>query len=139
MINQVRINSIVFILIFIAPCPRIDGKALVKLMSPQDLIRARDEKRAVAEAKAIKKAATLEAERIKKKQRLEKGRVDPANMFKPPHVPEGTYSNWDDAGLPTADGAGKEISKSGAKKLAKEQAVQQKLHEEFLTWQKDQQ
>jgi len=39
--------------------------------------------------------------------------------------------------LPVMDGEGKEISKSGAKKVAKDWAVQKKLHEEFLSWQKE--
>ena len=42
---------------------RTDGKALVKLVPPAELIKARDEKRAAADAKAAKKAAQLEAER----------------------------------------------------------------------------
>jgi len=113
-----------------------DGKALVKLMPPSDLIKARDEKRALADAKAVKKAAAAEAERLKRQQRLEKGRVAPEEMFKPPNVPEGTYSKWDETGMPAMDGEGKELSKSGAKKLAKDWAAQKKLHEEFLVWQK---
>jgi cysteinyl-tRNA synthetase len=43
-----------------------DGKALVKLVSPAELIKAREEKRALAEAKAAKKAASVEAERQKR-------------------------------------------------------------------------
>lgn len=106
-------------------------------MSPADLIKARDEKRALAESKAAKKSAAAEAERFKRQQRLNKGRLAAEEMFKPPNVPEGSYSKWDEAGLPVMDGEGKELSKSGAKKLAKEWAVQKKLHEEFLIWQKE--
>jgi cysteinyl-tRNA synthetase len=103
-------------------------------MSPSDLIKARDEKRALADSKAAKKAAAAEAERFKRQQRLEKGRVPAEEMFKPPNVPEGTYSKWNEAGLPMLDGEGKELSKSGAKKVAKDWGVQKKLHEEFLVW-----
>lgn len=110
----------------------------MKLVSPQDLIKARDEKRALADSKAAKKAAAVEAERVKRQQRLEKGRVPPEDMFKPPNVLEGTYSAWTAEGLPTADGEGKEVSKSGAKKASKEWAAQKKLHEEFLAWRKEQ-
>src|SRR5882762_3091941 len=106
-------------------------------MPPSDLMKARDEKRALADLKAAKKAAAAEADRLKRQQRLEKGRVPAEEMFKPPNVPEGTYSKWSDAGLPVIDGEGKEISKSGAKKMAKDWATQKKLHEEFLAWQKD--
>ncbi|TFY58096.1 hypothetical protein EVJ58_g6625 [Rhodofomes roseus] len=112
-----------------------DGKALVKLVPPADLIRAREEKRAQAEAKAGKKAAAVEAERQKRLQKLEKGRVAPRDMFKPPHVREGTYGNWDENGLPLTDGDGKELSKNASKKVQKEWAAQKKLHEEFLAWQ----
>ncbi|ESK93375.1 cysteinyl-trna synthetase [Moniliophthora roreri MCA 2997] len=115
-----------------------DGKALVKLVDPAELIRARDEKKAIAEAKAAKKAATAEAERQKRLQRLEKGRVPPEQMFKPPNVPEGTYSSWDEAGLPLTDGEGKELSKSHSKKVQKSHADQKKLHDEFLAYQKEQ-
>ncbi|KAF7985093.1 hypothetical protein HWV62_8979 [Athelia sp. TMB] len=116
-----------------------DGKALVKLVSPADLIKAREEKRALIESKAAKKAAAVEAERIKRQQRLEKGRIPPEEMFKPPNVPANTYSKWDEAGLPLLDGEGKEVSKSGAKKMLKDLGAQKKLHEEYLLWKKEQQ
>jgi cysteinyl-tRNA synthetase len=106
-------------------------------MSPSDLIKARDEKRALADSKTAKKAAAAEVERLKRQQRLEKGRVPAEEMFKPPNVPEGSYSKWNDVGLPMLDGEGKELSRSGAKKVAKDWGIQKKLHEEFLAWQKE--
>ncbi|KZT71709.1 cysteinyl-tRNA synthetase [Daedalea quercina L-15889] len=112
-----------------------DGKALVKLVPPAELVKAREEKRAQAEAKAAKKAAAVEAERRKRMQKLEKGRVAPQNMFKPPHVREGTYGSWDENGLPLTDGDGKELSKNKSKTVRKEWENQKKLHEEFLAWQ----
>ncbi|KAG6920156.1 hypothetical protein DXG01_004922 [Tephrocybe rancida] len=111
-----------------------DGKALVKLAPPADLIKARDEKRAQAEAKIAKKAAAVEAERLKRQQKLEKGRVPPEQYFKPPNVPEAAYSSWDTTGLPLTDGDGKELSKNQAKKAVKDWTSQKKLHEEYLTW-----
>ncbi|KAJ7933817.1 tRNA synthetases class I (C) catalytic domain-containing protein [Mycena leptocephala] len=114
-----------------------DGKALVKLVPPAELIRAREEKRAQAEAKALKKTAAAEAERAKRAAKLEKGRVAPRDMFRPPHVPEGTYGSWNDDGVPLTDAEGKELSKNQGKKVAKDWAVQQKLHDEWLVWQKD--
>jgi cysteinyl-tRNA synthetase len=95
-------------------------------------MKAREEKQAQVEAKAAKKAAILESERQKHLQKLEKKRVAPADMFKPPHVPEGTYSSWNDAGLPLTDGEGKELSKNQVKKLQKDWASQKRLHEEYL-------
>lgn len=113
------------------------GKALVKLVPPETLLEARAEKRAIADAKAANKAASQAAERAKRAQKLEKGRLAPADMFKPPRVAEGTYGSWDDKGLPLTDAEGKELSKSAGKKAAKEWAVQQKLHEEFLKWREE--
>ena len=57
-------------------------------------------------------------------------------MFKPPNVPQGTYSSWDESGIPLTDDEGKELSKNQAKKVQKEHANQAKLHEEFLAWQR---
>jgi cysteinyl-tRNA synthetase len=111
-----------------------DGRALIKLVSPTELTKARDEKRAQIEAKAAKKAAAVEAERLKRHQKLEKGRVSAEEMFKPPNVAEGTYSSWNNVGLPLLDGEGKELSKNQAKKVQKEWTTQQKLHEEYLAW-----
>ncbi|KAF9462458.1 tRNA synthetases class I (C) catalytic domain-containing protein [Collybia nuda] len=112
-----------------------DGKALVKLVPPAELIKARDDKRAQIDAKAAKKAASVEAERQKRLQRLEKGRVTPQQMFKPPIIPEGLYGSWNDDGIPLTDGEGKELSKNQAKKVQKDWAAQKKLHDEFLVWQ----
>ncbi|KAG9220464.1 hypothetical protein CCMSSC00406_0003920 [Pleurotus cornucopiae] len=115
-----------------------DGKALVKLVSPEELIKARDEKRAALEAKAAKKAAAVEAERQKRVQKLEKGRIPPELMFRPPNTSEGTYSSWDDRGVPLTDKEGKELSKNQAKKVLKEWTDRQKLHAEYLAWIKEQ-
>ena len=115
----------------------VDGKALVKLVSPADLVKAREEKRLQAEAKAAKKTASVEAERQKRLQKIEKGRVSPKDMFKPPNIPEGTYGSWNEDGIPLTDGEGKELSKNQGKKVQKDWANQVKLHEDFLAWHKD--
>ena len=99
------------------------------------MIKARDEKRAQEQEKAARKAAAVEAERQKRLQKLEKGRTPPQVMFKPPHVPEGTYGSWDENGVPLTDGEGKELSKNQAKKVKKEWDTQKRLHEDFLAWQ----
>lgn len=103
-------------------------------MDPEELIKAREEKRALQEAKASKKAAVVEAERQKKIQRMEKGRVAPVDMFKPPHVSEGTYGSWDEDGLPLTDAEGKELSKNQLKKTQNSWGAQRKLHDEYLGW-----
>ncbi|EPT04661.1 hypothetical protein FOMPIDRAFT_1113207 [Fomitopsis schrenkii] len=112
-----------------------DGKALVKLVPPVELIKAREEKRALTEAKAAKKAASAEAERQKRLRKMEKGRVAPRDFFRPPHVNEGIYGSWDENGIPLTDGEGKELSKNKNKTLRKEWDSQKRLHEEFLAWQ----
>ncbi|PIL36043.1 hypothetical protein GSI_01703 [Ganoderma sinense ZZ0214-1] len=116
-----------------------DGKALVKLVPPAELIKARDEKRAQAETKAARKAASVEAERQKRIATLEKGRVPPQELFRPPNIPAGTYGSWDGNGVPLTDGEGKELSKSAAKKVKKEWDLQEKRHRDFLEWQKQEQ
>jgi len=114
-----------------------DGKALVKLVDPAELIRAREEKRGQAEAKGAKKAAAQELERQKKLQKMERGSVPPEQLFRPPNVPEGVYGSWDDQGLPLTDSEGKELSKNQTKKVQKEWTTQKKLHEEYLAWKKE--
>jgi len=111
-----------------------DGKALVKLVSPAQLMKVREEKRAILEEKAAKKAAAIAAEQQKRQQKIEKGRVSPKDMFKPPNVSQGKYSSWDELGIPLTDGEGKELSKNQAKKVQKDHTDQAKLHEEFLAW-----
>jgi cysteinyl-tRNA synthetase len=106
----------------------------VKLVAPAELVKARDEKRAAAEAKAAKKAAQVAEERRKREAKLEKGRVPPTELFRPPNVEEGKYSTWDEKGIPLTDGDGKELSKNQAKKAEKDWAVQDKLHQEYLKW-----
>ena len=106
------------------------------MVSPAQLIKAREEKRAILEEKAAKKAAAVEAERQKRQQKIEKGRVSPKDMFKPPNVPQGKYSSWDESGIPLTDGDGKELSKNQTKKIQKDHADQTRLHEEYLAWQK---
>ena len=119
------------------PDVSLDGRALVKLVPAEELIAAREAKRAAAEAKAAKKAAAQAAEEQKRIQKLEKGRLPPSELFRPPQVPEGTYSQWAENGLPTHDGEGKELSKNQVKKVQKEWAAQEKLHQAFLEWQKE--
>jgi cysteinyl-tRNA synthetase len=115
----------------------IDGKALVKLVPPVELIKARDEKRAQLEAKAASKAAAVEAERQKRLKKLEKGRIPAAEMFRPPNVSEGTYGSWTEDGIPLTDGEGNELRKNAGKKVRKEHAEQKKLHEDYLAWKKE--
>ncbi|KZT29170.1 cysteinyl-tRNA synthetase [Neolentinus lepideus HHB14362 ss-1] len=114
-----------------------DGKALVKIVSPEELMQAREEKRKQAEARAAKKVAQVESERQKRIQKLEKGRVPPEEIFKPPNVQEGAYRSWNGQGLPLTDGEGKELSKNQNKKNLHAWAMQKDLHEKYLAWKRD--
>jgi len=111
-----------------------DGRALVKLVDPETLQRAREEKAAIVAEKAAKKAAQAEADLAKKRAKLERGRLPPDEMFKPPNVPEGSYGSWSEDGIPLTDGTGVELNKSRGKKLTKEWEIQKKLHTEWEEW-----
>jgi len=111
-----------------------DGKALVKLVDPATLIRAREEKNAALAEKTAKKAAQAEADRAKRLAKLERGKVNPLEMFKPPHEAEGTYHSWDENGIPLTDGQDVEIPKSRRKKLTKLWDEQKKLHADYQEW-----
>lgn len=113
-----------------------DGKALVKVVDPTELIRAREEKRAQAAAKIAKKAAAVEAERQKRLQKILKGKLSPGEMFKPPNVSDDAYGSWNEDGLPQTDGKGEQLSNKQQKKIGKEWALQKKLHEEYLEWER---
>ncbi|KAK4689957.1 cysteinyl-tRNA synthetase, partial [Tremellales sp. Uapishka_1] len=113
-----------------------DGGALYKLVDPDILIRAREEKSAIAAEKAAKKEANARLAEEKRLALLEKGKVDPKEMFKPPHTD--LYTQWDETtGLPTVDKEGKDVSGGQRKKFLKEQKAQEKLHESWLESQKN--
>lgn len=108
-----------------------DGKALVKLAPAEELKRARDEKHQLALQKQQRRAATLALEAEKKAARLVKGKINPVDMFKPPHVEIGLYSAWGEDGVPMVDGEGVEVSKAKSKKFKKESEAQRKLWDEW--------
>ena len=108
----------------------------MKLVEPSILLRAREEKAALAAEKAAKKVAQAEAELAKKRIKMEKGRVAPGDLYKPPNVLEGTYGSWDEQGVPLTDGEGVELTKSKKKKITKDWEIQQKLHAEWQEWSK---
>ena len=109
-----------------------DGGALYKLIDPAILARARDEKDRIAAEKAAKKLAAAQEAEAKRLAQLEKGKVSPGDLFRPPNVDDGLYSEWDEQGLPTKDAQGEPVSKSANKRMAKEQKQQEKLHEAWL-------
>ncbi|KIY44586.1 hypothetical protein FISHEDRAFT_51156 [Fistulina hepatica ATCC 64428] len=109
-----------------------DGHALIKLVPPEELIKAREAKRAAAEAKEAAKARAKVIEVEKERRWIEKARVPPHEMFRPPHVPDGTFSGFTDSGIPMLDGDGQPLTKSQQKKITKEYAAQRKIHDKYL-------
>ncbi|GAA5864041.1 hypothetical protein JCM3774_006360 [Rhodotorula dairenensis] len=110
-----------------------DGRAMIKLVSPDVLREARDAKIAAAQEKSARKAAVAAAAEAKRLERLEKGRLSPAELFRSRTT---EYSAWDEQGLPQKDEKGEDLPKTRLKKLKKEWDMQQKLHDEFLKEQK---
>ncbi|RKP25303.1 tRNA synthetases class I (C) catalytic domain-containing protein, partial [Syncephalis pseudoplumigaleata] len=99
------------------------GKALVKLVDREELIRERDEKRR-KQAKKLAQAAEKERKRL---ERLALGRQKPEEMFKVGEY-AGQFALYDDKGIPTHDHENVELAKSRRKKLQKEWDAQTKRH-----------
>jgi cysteinyl-tRNA synthetase len=106
----------------------------VKLFDPAVLLRAREEKAAVAADKAARKAAQAAAEKEKRLAKLEKGKLAANEMFKPPNVAEGAYGSWNEDGIPLTDGSGVELPKSRVKRNAKEWEIQRKAHADWVAY-----
>jgi len=101
------------------------------------ILRWRSSVQALAADKAAKKSGNAAAVEAKRIAIIEKGRVPPTEMFKPPNVEEGVWTVWDEQGIPTTDGEGKEISKAASKKCLKEWKLQGKAHEAYLAWKQE--
>ncbi|KAI8055314.1 hypothetical protein BDF22DRAFT_676485, partial [Syncephalis plumigaleata] len=110
---------------------REGGKALVKLVDREELIRERDEKRRREEEKQAKKQAQAVEKERKRLERLALGRQNPEEMFKVGEY-AGQFSLYDDKGVPTHDHENVELAKSRRKKLQKEWDAQAKRHAEYL-------
>ncbi|KAK6455527.1 cysteinyl-tRNA synthetase [Scheffersomyces xylosifermentans] len=110
---------------------RPNGAALVKFLNEsekQQLIEQQDAKIKALEEKERKKKEQAAANAKKEEERIAKSKINPVDMFKDTSV----YSEWNDAGIPTKDAKGEEVSKSMQKKLVKQQVQQQKLYDEYL-------
>lgn len=75
-----------------------DGKALVKLVDREELLRSREEKLKAQAEKAAKKEALAKAKEEEKQKRLEKGKVPAEEMFKDVKNEDGeiAYSEFDE-------------------------------------------
>ncbi|OMJ28513.1 Cysteine-tRNA ligase [Smittium culicis] len=108
-----------------------DGRALVKLANPDDLKAELDAKKAIEDAKRLKKLAMIEEKQKKAKAKLELSKIPHTEMFKL-NAYAGMFKEFDSDGIPTIDNEGNEITKSKRKKLVKEYESQKKLHTEYL-------
>lgn len=104
---------------------RESGPALVRPVT-EGLRAARREK----EDRAKQKDEARKKREQEALEKLQKGKLNPVDMFKPPHTNE--YSAWDANGLPTAAKDGSDLAPSRVKKLKKEQEAQRKAHEKYL-------
>ncbi|KAF2725218.1 hypothetical protein K431DRAFT_281174 [Polychaeton citri CBS 116435] len=104
--------------------------ALVRPLS-QSLRQERQDKEAIAAAKAAAKEKARLAKAAEEKKKLEQGKLSHLEMFR-----TSEYSAWDEGGLPTKDAEGKEVAKARGKKLKKDWERQRKLHEAYLTAQR---
>lgn len=81
--------------------------------------------------------AKIEARRIQAKKDLEakeaRMRIEPKDLFRLGEEFKGKYSKYDDAGLPTHDIDGQELTKTAVKKLKKEQ---EKHEKQLAKWKK---
>ncbi|CAH2091865.1 unnamed protein product [Euphydryas editha] len=100
-------------------------RTVVKLVSKEELMREREEKKKQEAEKQRKKQELLEAQRAKEEQK----KIPPTDMFK---REKDKYSQFDEKGLPTHDHEGKELSKGLIKKLQKLQQAQEKKYKEYL-------
>ena len=95
--------------------------SLVKLVDELSLLRIREERDAAKKQEKSQPSQDLSEKEAKKK---EKSKINPTVMFKSNPL----YSAFDEAGIPTHDSEGQEISKSQRKKLTKEYEAQLKLY-----------
>ncbi|CAG9791900.1 unnamed protein product [Diatraea saccharalis] len=100
-------------------------RTVVKLVSKEELMKEKEEKKRIEAEKLKKKQELLEAQRAKEEQK----KIPPSEMFK---RETDKYSKFDDKGLPTHDNEGKELSKGLVKKLQKLQQAQEKKYNEYL-------
>lgn len=105
------------------------GPSAVKLVDKDVLLKERESKKALEDAKAAEKEAkriqTEAAQALKDAQK----KINPVDMFK---SETSKYSAFDDKGMPTHDVEGKELTKGQLKKLLKLHQAQEKKYNEYL-------
>lgn len=102
-------------------------RSLVKFVPAAKLVAAREEKAALAEAKAWAKEEARRAKERAEEEKWAKAKVPPQDMFRA----DAKYAEWDEDGVPTRLADGVEVAKGQVKKLRKEWEKQKKVHEEW--------
>lgn len=129
-----RIRDEEIIKLGIAIDDRSEGQSsLIKILSKEEkeeMIKIQKEKKEMNEKKIKKKQEQMRLAAEKEAERMEKSKIDPLEMFKTEEMKK-KYSEWDEEGLPTKTVDGEEVSKSGRKKLVKQQQQQKKLYDEY--------
>ncbi|EWC47504.1 hypothetical protein DRE_00472 [Drechslerella stenobrocha 248] len=112
---------------------RAGDTALVKFVSAEQLLAEKREKEEKAEERERKKEELRQQREKAEREKLEKGKLSPLVMFKEGPGSE-EWSEWDEEGIPTKDKSGEAVAKSKGKTLKKAWLLQNKLHEQYLTW-----
>jgi len=104
---------------------RTNDKTVVKFCDKETLLKEREQKLMIAEAKRLRDLELKEAQRLKEAKMA----VPPWELF----IKEtDKYSNFDEKGFPVLDQEGKELSKSAIKKLEKTYEQQKKSYETYM-------
>lgn len=136
---------------------RDNQRPALKLVSRQELLKEKEDKRLAEEAKKAEKERKKAELAAKEAEKEAKRRIPPTEMFKSNSIffifistvlktcinyqflsffaPGETdkYSAFDDKGLPTLDKDGKEVSKGQLKKLEKLWQAQEKIYKAYLS------
>ncbi|XP_065574110.1 cysteine--tRNA ligase, cytoplasmic-like isoform X4 [Artemia franciscana] len=106
-----------------------EGKFIIKIESPETLIKEREVKRAEEEKKRQEKERKKAEAAAKEAEKAALQAIPPGDLFR---KETDKYSQFDDKGLPTHDAEGKEISKGLKKKLLKKYESQAKVYQDYL-------
>ncbi|KAI9327242.1 tRNA synthetases class I (C) catalytic domain-containing protein [Zopfochytrium polystomum] len=125
-----RLRDVDLVMLNVSLDDRDDGRALVKFVDKEVILRQQAEKRAAQEAAAAEKEARRRAEQAKEAERQARNRIRPEDMFRDEEG-QRLYSKWDAKGIPTHDAQGEELSKKKSKNLQKEWDAQSKRYEKY--------
>jgi len=105
------------------------GLPVVKLVDRETLLKEKQQKLEELDKKRKEKEEAKRKQQEEKAAKEAKARIAPGDMFKSETE---KYSQFDEQGLPTHDASGEKLSASLVKKLKKQYAQQEKLHNKYL-------